>query len=126
MTRRTRIEYATTHTMSEARRRLSSTACSLMAGPPWGRNAWVPHSACHRMDGQVLGADLNMCASGRKSRNSRLRANERLTLAAPRHLWGKHEDDSAIVGFAVQCLPRRGNVIGFARKRIQSDRTGHR
>src|SRR5262245_21531475 len=71
MTRRTRIEYATTHTMSEAQRRLSSTACSLMAGPPWGRNAWVPHSACHRMDGQVLGADLNCSES---SRGSGLRA----------------------------------------------------
>jgi hypothetical protein len=47
-----------------SQRRLSSTACSLMAGPPWGRNAWVPHSACHRMDGQVLGADLN-CSESR-------------------------------------------------------------
>src|SRR5262249_62323640 len=72
MTRRTRIEYATTHTMSEARRRLSSTACSLMAGPPWGRNAWVPHSACHRMDGQVLGADLNCSESGRPAFTFRL------------------------------------------------------
>src|SRR5262249_60446122 len=32
MTRRTRIEYATTHTMSEVQPRLSSTAWSLMAG----------------------------------------------------------------------------------------------
>src|SRR5262249_32267232 len=37
MTRRTRIEYSTTHTMSEAQPRLSSTACSLMVGSPWDR-----------------------------------------------------------------------------------------
>jgi cytochrome c553 len=45
----TRIEYTTTHTMSEAQPRLSSTTCSLMAGSPWGRNAWVP-PATKRMD----------------------------------------------------------------------------
>src|SRR5262249_59255673 len=37
MTRRTRIEYTATHTISEAQPRLSSTTCSLMAGSPWGR-----------------------------------------------------------------------------------------
>ena len=56
MTRRTRIEYTTTHTMSEAQPRLSSTACSLMAGSPWGRNAWVAGFAVLA----VLGA-LDIC-----------------------------------------------------------------
>src|SRR5262249_46315294 len=63
MTRRTRIEYTTTHMTSEAQPRLSSTARSLMVDSPWGRNAWAPHSGCHRTDAQVLGTDLNCSES---------------------------------------------------------------
>src|SRR5262245_10430824 len=52
MARRTRVEYSTTHMMSEAQPRLSSTACSLMVNSPWRRNAMGPppshKSACHQ------------------------------------------------------------------------------
>ena len=52
MTRRTRIDYTTTHTMSEAQPRLSSTACSLMAGSPWGS---PPPIECHSRFGRGRG-----------------------------------------------------------------------
>src|SRR5262245_64444427 len=56
--------HPTTDTMSEAQPRLSSTACSLMANSPWGRNARSLPPACHRTDGQVLGTNLN-CSESR-------------------------------------------------------------
>ena len=56
--------HTTTHTMSEAQPRLSSTACSLMANSPWGRNARSLPPACHPTDGQVLGTNLN-CSESR-------------------------------------------------------------
>src|SRR5262249_34657669 len=55
MTKRTRIEYTTTHTMSEAQPRLSSIACSLMAGSPFG-----PIQPAPARVGRALGETLNV------------------------------------------------------------------